>query len=59
MTRKQRLLFALILLIAGMASGTVAINNYRIEKAAEDQFQEIREQVAITAEESVSEEGGY
>ena len=59
MTRKQRLLFALILLIAGMASGTVAINNYRIEKAAEDQFQEIREQVAITAEKSVSEEGGY
>ena len=59
MTRKQRLLFALILLIAGMASWTVAINNYRIEKAAEDQFQEIREQVAITAEESVSEEGGY
>ena len=59
MNRKTRLTLAFILLAISIVSGTAAFYNYKIDTAAENQFQKIREQVAISTARPVYEKDIY
>lgn len=57
---RLRKIAALILIVIGVACGATAATDYLEKKSAEDQFQEIREKTAITAQEAVKTQGkGY
>ncbi|RKI87232.1 class B sortase [Parablautia intestinalis] len=59
MNRKTRLTLAFILLAISIVSGTAAFYNYKIDTAAENQFQKIRDQVAISTARPVYEKDIY